>query len=802
MPEEFTAGLDQLRPLLNPEKHGELHPKDIAAALGASSPFLVHILRLLCNMPKHPIALFACDLIFSCKNIASKLLASAQLDSFNQWGLCMSELTEHATLSETASVPKAFAAKLSTAQGQKQRASILEEEGKLADMHSSAEDGDGDSESEDAPCLKAPATKSSRASAGVPSISSSRLMEHPTVTIKNKKHLILKAHAYKKEEPVPVKAEELDTITQAAALPSYGCAQCSSSIQNQPCLFLGWGKRCNNCEAASKSVCTFHAEPVQCYFAHKELAKCVKATPENVCTCINHTSAALHVFESSANATANELSEVCAHASSSEDQDALLGMVFEDCDFEDQVHAAISRLDLQVSFPVDIEHEPSLPLDPGPSSLPAFTAIIQASSPSDSLVNSDEVQGELNKLKSSPIHPAQGESATHKAGVGLETIVNQCKAVCGIGVHNAEIVIQHPTTIIGDPKVEDAVFRMKQVFKQIQAEHLTTPTFKDYHTVRSFTGVIHSKRLKCAAAISNAIAAATGILSIPPAVPAPTAPVPAKTVATSGKGKATKVPARRSCCSAKSKATIEGSSDEEASVITAAKEDTVMGNLDASSAPPETDPVLFNPAGAHRVADTIISCFAQMNIDNELEIIVNRNPSSGNIVEGHKIPFPKFLKNKKAALAAQRDREKAGCNTLAEQAAQAIIAGEKAYEAANQARKCPCSSADLAFKDSSYTIAVADLAINNKASQSTLDAAMALVSTADHVNPSENVLRSREADLCNDVIATTHKIEYLLKYWEFVVAHHAQVVQQLESHISVPMEDTPSTLVTSSSKLD
>ncbi|KAK0472846.1 hypothetical protein IW261DRAFT_1570424 [Armillaria novae-zelandiae] len=480
-PEDFTAGLDQLRPLLNPKKHGELCPKDIAMALGASLPFLVRILRLSCNTPKHPVASFARDLVFSCKNIASELPASAQLDSFNQWGLCMSKLTGRATLSETVSVPKVFAAKPSTAQGQKRRTSILEEEGRPADEHSSTEDGDREFESEDAPHLKlaggkgkavatlavrggasysltkglrsgslavilpsgpprkaaktqpgsvkdepipsinllrkTPTTKPSRVSARVPS-----LTEHPTVTIKNKKHLVLKAHTYEKEEPVPIKAEELNAITQAAALPSYGCAQCSSSIQNQPCLFLGWGKRCNNCEAASKSLCTFRAALVQHYFTCKELAKCVEATPENVCTCINHTSAALHVFESSTNATANtaqlfwacfeELSEVCAHASSSEGWDALLGMVFEDRDFEDRVRAAISRLDLQVSFPLDIECKPSLPLDHRPFSPPAFTAIIQASSPSDSLVDGDEVQGELNELKSLPIRPVQGELAT------------------------------------------------------------------------------------------------------------------------------------------------------------------------------------------------------------------------------------------------------------------------------------------------------------------------------------------------------------------------------------------------------
>ena len=32
---------------------------------------------------------------------------------------------------------------------------------------------------------------------------------------------------------------------------------------------------------------------------------------------------------------------------------------------------------------------------------------------------------------------------------------------------------------------------------------------------------------------------------------------------------------------------------------------------------------------------------------------VNRDPTAGNIVEGHKVPLPKFLKNKKAAQAAQ-----------------------------------------------------------------------------------------------------------------------------------------------------
>ncbi|SJL11885.1 uncharacterized protein ARMOST_15297 [Armillaria ostoyae] len=206
-----------------------------------------------------------------------------------------------------------------------------------------------------------------------------------------------------------------------------------------------------------------------------------------------------------------------------------------------------------------------------------------------------------------------------------------------------------------------------------------------------------------------------------------------------------------------------------------------MGNLDASSAPPETD---------------------SMNINKDVDVIVNRDLAAGNIVEGHKVPLPKFLKNKKAAQAAQREKEKAERRAEAIQATEVTIAKGKAIEAANQARKHPCGSADQAFKDSPYTIAAADLAINNEASQGTIDAAASLVIAGDHVNPSESVLHSREADLRNDVIATTHKIEYLLKYREFVVAHHGQVVKQLESCLPVPMEADSSAPVASGSKLN
>ncbi|SJL17224.1 uncharacterized protein ARMOST_20770 [Armillaria ostoyae] len=383
----------------------------------------------------------------------------------------------------------------------------------------------------------------------------------------------------------------------------------------------------------------------------------------------------------------------------------------------------------------------------------------------------------------------QAADTLYEHKVELETLVKQCKAVCAIG---AELVEKHRASVIGNAKNEDVVFRIKQVFERIQSDHSTVPTFKDYHTVRTFTGIIHSERDKRAAAVAAAIAVVT----------TPAESTPTKTTVTSGKPKASKAPAKRSRRLAKSRAIIEDSSDEEASVVAATEEDTIMGNPDASSTPPETDPVLIPSAAIRRKADTVISRFEQMNIDEDVDVIVNRDPTAGNIVEGHKVPLPKFLKNKKAAQAAQREKEKAERRAEAIQAAEATIAKGKAIEAANQARKRPRASADHAFKDSPYTIAAADLAINNEASQSTIDAAASLVVAGDHIDPSESVLRSREADLRNDVIATTHKIEYLLKYREFVVAHHGQVVKQLESRLPVPMEADSSAPVASGSKIN
>ncbi|KAK0491942.1 hypothetical protein EDD18DRAFT_1358365 [Armillaria luteobubalina] len=472
------------------------------------------ILSLAHQYPTHLAASFVCNLIFTCENITAELPCSAQLDCFNNWGLYMNELAGHANLSSNTPLLKGFHPQPAKLQGKKQCTSAMDNNNELvgegaSDEESVDEGSDGESDVEDDPAAtlhlsqalktsspkpkftstkktssslnitlpSAPTSKAAKMQPGsikeepdaviqssckpcasktacVSTVAPSSPLSHPTecssVMIRNKKHAVLQTHMYDKEAPVPVKTEELAIVTQSSALPSYGCAQCSSSIQNQPCLFLGWGKKCNNCKVASKS----------------ELANFVDVTLKNVQACIGHTGAALNVFKSSTNATAQaaqqfktsleEMLQLCCCTSDSEGQDALHGIVFQDSDFKDWLCSILHGLDKQVSFP-------------------------------------------------------------------------------SLG------------TVIGDPKVEDVVFHMKQVF---------------------------DKHLKCAAAVTSTIAAATGIPSTAPTVPVPSTPAAVKTTATSGKGKAAKVPV---------------------SIITAVEEDTVMGNLDTSSAPLETDLVLFYP---------------------------------------------------------------------------------------------------------------------------------------------------------------------------------------------------------------
>lgn len=73
-------------------------------------------------------------------------------------------------------------------------------------------------------------------------------------------------------------------------------------------------------------------------------------------------------------------------------------------------------------------------------------------------------------------------------------------------------------------------------------------------------------------------------------------------------------------------------------VLVKIEEDTKMGNPNASSAIPDTNMVSFLfLADIVDIADEIIACIAQMSINDKVEIVVNKDPTAGNIVEGHKI---------------------------------------------------------------------------------------------------------------------------------------------------------------------
>lgn len=143
---------------------------------------------------------------------------------------------------------------------------------------------------------------------------------------------------------------------------------------------MGWGKHCNNCKAATKSLCSFRAEPLQRYFARKELAKFVEATPdsvfvpcdffqllilfftsEDIRTSIGHTTTALQVFENCANATAHtaqqycasleETLSICQDAAISEGRGALCRIVFESQNFDEQLRVALLKLEWSSPIP-------------------------------------------------------------------------------------------------------------------------------------------------------------------------------------------------------------------------------------------------------------------------------------------------------------------------------------------------------------------------------------------------------------------------------------------------------------------
>ncbi|KAK0446597.1 uncharacterized protein EV420DRAFT_1484028 [Desarmillaria tabescens] len=185
----------------------------------------------------------------------------------------------------------------------------------------------------------------------------------------------------------------------------------------------------------------------------------------------------------------------------------------------------------------------------------------------------------------------------------------------------------------------------------------------------------------------------------------------AKPLSTKGKAKATT--AKKGRKPPKSKAIVEDSSDDEPPALVAIEEDTVMGNADTPCTILDTDTVSISfLAAIARTADEVIARLQQMSIDDEVEIVVNKDPSSGNIVEGRKV-LPKFKKNKVKEDAKHQQPKRAeviflpyaevpGMDLTSKdyRRAEAVVAKAAAHDAATQARKRPRASNDFAFNDS------------------------------------------------------------------------------------------------------
>ncbi|SJL19015.1 uncharacterized protein ARMOST_22620 [Armillaria ostoyae] len=493
-PEDFAAGVNQLRPLLNPDKRSQYRAKEIVRRLKDSTPFLIQILKLSRQAKTHPAASFARDLLYTCDTIVTELPANLRLPSFVSWELRMSEQSGRIKIDEDTRFPRR-SLPLWDEDASGDDDDEQQGDATSGDEGSDDEDEEGSDESEEEivpkvrrspiknqkqkasspkkkfttpqetrrsvsrslysrSSKKAPKTQpgsvkdepvpialrvferrsAQRKREEKPVASSSKAAAPATVTIKNKKHLALSTHRYGREIPVPVKDEEIEAITQASTVPQYGCAQCSSSVQNQPCVFLGWGKRCNNCEAATKSLCSFRAEPVQRYHARKELAKFVEATPDNVRTSISRTSTALQVFEACANAAAQAAQQyrasleetlvICQDAAANEGWNALRGIVFESVDFEEQLRVALVKVDRSSSVPLNTtgtssfdqivaqalskpslrNNSPSLPVVEGSGGVttPARSQEVSVVPKDDS---GDEVSALVDQITSSPVRP-------------------------------------------------------------------------------------------------------------------------------------------------------------------------------------------------------------------------------------------------------------------------------------------------------------------------------------------------------------------------------------------------------------
>ncbi|KAK0228937.1 hypothetical protein IW262DRAFT_1456150 [Armillaria fumosa] len=110
-------------------------------------------------------------------------------------------------------------------------------------------------------------------------------------------------------EPEPIKKDEVRELVKDEAVPNYPCLHCASSARNVPCVFRGWGNNCDACYRGSKSVCSFKAGPLDRYQIRTQAIAYVEATPTNVRKHLEQALNLRHLYELSANTTANIASQ-------------------------------------------------------------------------------------------------------------------------------------------------------------------------------------------------------------------------------------------------------------------------------------------------------------------------------------------------------------------------------------------------------------------------------------------------------------------------------------------------------------
>ncbi|SJL18184.1 uncharacterized protein ARMOST_21762 [Armillaria ostoyae] len=448
---EFNTSLNPLRPLLNPEKRGKMRPRDIRRILEDSTDLLAMALD---NARRHagtPKSDFLYNLVFTCEKVSKELQPTDRSEDFGEWELFMNEHANRELVKEDAKLVLPESAQ--STRGQKRRAEDeLHDEDASGDDDPDVQPSINDelpkaSSSKGVPSAKNPRLKNlpkskfeDTAKGGATgtaivkpqsrkqikmqtgsvkdeppvdkgeSSRAARAQSRPTgkdegdagapkgkgkaAASSNQAEITaVSTYSYIEKVPVPIHKDEFQALLQAPPEPSYGCAQCSSSVQSADCIFQGWGKHCSVCQTGKKSLCSYRAEPLQRYAARRELALFAESTPEYIRAALNRATSALHFFETSAHAAAqaavyyrSELDDalrVCYNAVRSEGADALTGIVFEDPGLLSQIKDVLDSFDHPVRTSPPVVKSPAsqttlLPasnLKPGPSQASGLTQL-------------------------------------------------------------------------------------------------------------------------------------------------------------------------------------------------------------------------------------------------------------------------------------------------------------------------------------------------------------------------------------------------------------------------------------------